>query len=264
VIDLHCHVLPGIDDGPATIAGSLALARAAAAAGTSVLVATPHISWRYRNDAQTITQLVAEVNRSLAVEQVTTPDGAALEIRPGAEIALTQIIDIEPAELAQLGLGGGEWLLVEPPFTPVATGLDTILLDFIDRGHRIVLAHPERCPAFQHRPDMLAMLVDAGVLTSITAGSLVGQFGGEARRCALELAQAGLLHNVASDAHDDVHRPPGIAAKLELTGFAPLANWLTRAVPSAILDGGEIPPRPAVDLAEMKPARQHRWLPRRH
>jgi protein-tyrosine phosphatase len=259
VIDLHCHVLPGIDDGPTTIEGSLALARAAAAGGTQVLVATPHVSWRYRNDAQTIARLVGELNASLAAEGVLSTEGAPLEVRTGAEVALTQIAEIEPAELGRLTLGGGEWLLVEPPFTPVAPHLDEILLALRGDGRRVVVAHPERCPTFQRDRQMLERLVREGFLTSVTAGSFGGRFGSEARRVALELARDGLLHNVASDAHDHVHRPPVIAAELEAVGLAPLTQWLTEAVPRAILDGGEIPPRPEVAMRHIE-THPRRWL----
>jgi protein-tyrosine phosphatase len=245
MIDLHTHVLPGIDDGPPTIEGSLEIARLAAAGGTRVLVATPHVNWRYRNDAATIAGLVAELNERLRAERVATGDGHVLEVRPGAELALTLLPELPDAQLHALGLGGGPWLLVEPPFTPVAPNLDTILLELQRSGRRIVLAHPERCPAFQRDPAMLGRLVRAGMLTSITAGSLGGQFGGEARRLALALTRDGLLHNVASDAHDTLNRPPTIAGELKSAGLAPLAQWLTVAVPTAILDGGGIPPAPA-------------------
>ena len=259
MIDLHCHVLPGIDDGPATVEGSLELARLAAAGGTDVLVATPHVSWRYRNDAATIAERVAELNERLASEEVLTVDGRVLEVRAGAEIALTLIPEIPVGELAALGLGGGPWLLVEPPFTPVAPNLDAILLDLQRAGHRIVLAHPERCPAFQRDPPALERLVRAGLLTSVTAGSLGGRFGGEARRLALALAREGLLHNVASDAHDAVNRTPEIAAELERAGLGPLAPWLTEAVPAAILGGEEIPPAPVGSAAVLEPARRGWW-----
>jgi protein-tyrosine phosphatase len=239
VIDLHCHVLPGIDDGPETLAGSLALARAAAAAGTRVLVATPHVSWSWHNDADTIARLVDELNAQLVTE------GIQLEVRAGAEIAATRVIDIPPAELSRLRLGAGAWLLVEPPFAPTVTGLDSILLDLQRQGHRILLAHPERCQAFHRDPEMLS--------------SLVGQFGGEVRRFALALAREGQIHNVASDAHDTVNRRPGIAAELRQAGLQTLAGWLTEQVPAAILGGEEIPPRPAGALAGGKPARRAWW-----
>jgi protein-tyrosine phosphatase len=254
VIDLHCHVLPGIDDGPETIDGSIALARAAATAGTRTIVATPHVNWRYPNTAEAVLEGVVELNERLAGE------GVALEVLPGAEIALTRIGEIAREELGHLTLGGGTWLLVEPPFTAAATGLDTMLLELQRDGHQILLAHPERCAAFQRDPGMLEALVAGGILTSITAGSLVGQFGKEPRRFALELLHHGMAHNVASDAHDAVHRGPGIASELEQAGLGPLSEWLTCAVPAAILNGRKaIPPRPAVDLPQIAPARRSRW-----
>ncbi|MGO9319766.1 MAG: tyrosine-protein phosphatase [Solirubrobacteraceae bacterium] len=238
MIDLHCHVLAGIDDGPETIEGSIALARAAVAAGIGTVVATPHVNARTPNDAGTIARLVEDLNLRLTDEQLN------LSILPGAEIAITRLPEIEPAELSRLGLGGGRWLLVEPPFSLVAPGLAEIVLGLAREGHGVVLAHPERCPALHRDRRVVPSLADAGVLMSITAGSLVGRFGGEVRRYALELAREGLIHNVTSDAHDSVNRPPGLARELDRAGLAPLADWLTRMVPAAILSGEQIPPRP--------------------
>jgi protein-tyrosine phosphatase len=252
VIDLHCHVLPGIDDGPETIEGSVALVRAAEASGTRVMVATPHVNWRHLNDATTIARLTGELNERLRLE------GIAVEIRTGAEIAMTRAEEIEPGELERLRLDGGPWVLLEPPFTPIVTGLDGVVMALQGAGHRIVLAHPERCPALQREPQMVESLVRSGVLTSITAGSLVGRFGGEVRRFARRLLEQGLVHNVASDAHDAIRRPPGMAAELGEAGFGALEDWLTREVPAAILSGEEIPARPASPVArEMRRAR--RW-----
>jgi protein-tyrosine phosphatase len=254
VIDLHCHVLPGIDDGPESIEGSLALARAAVAAGTRTLVATPHVSSRYPNEAETIARLVAELRARLAEEDV------GLELRPGAEIAVTRLVETEPSQLDRLGLGGGPWLLVEPPFTAVATGLDSIVRDLLRGGRRVVLAHPERCPALRRDPRMLASLVSDGVITSITAGSLTGRFGGEVRRFAMALLEAELVHNVASDAHDQTSRPPSIRAELKAAGAEPLGEWLTEEVPAAVLAGQEIPRRPSLAMAGARP---RRWSWRR-
>jgi protein-tyrosine phosphatase len=257
VIDLHCHVLWGIDDGPKTIEASLGLARAAAAHGTRTLVATPHVSRPFPNDPATIRRLVEELRERLAEE------GPEIELVAGAEIAITRLVDIEPTELGRLTLGSSPWLLIEPPFTPVATNIDTIVLELQDRGHRIVLAHPERCPAFHRNPAMLESLVGAGVLTSITAGSLVGRFGEAPRRFALDLARHELLHNVASDAHDHLHRPPHIAEELTRAGLGPIGPWLTGSVPAAILAAQEIPPRPAVALPALAETRRA-WWPHRH
>jgi protein-tyrosine phosphatase len=250
VIDLHCHVLPGIDDGPETIEGSVALARTAIAAGIRTVVATPHVSWRYPNDPDTISRLVGEVNARLLEE------GLELEVRPGGELARTHLPEIEPELLTRFGLGGGSWLLVEPPFTAVATGLDAIVQDLLRRGHRVVLAHPERCQGLRRDPGMLQGLAANGVLMSITADSLTGRFGSEVRRFSLELARDGMVHNVASDAHDDVQRPPGILDALEQAGLRPLADWLTREVPAAILADERIPARPAGVISATAPRRR--------
>jgi protein-tyrosine phosphatase len=252
MIDLHCHVLPGIDDGPATMRGSLALARAAHAAGVETIVATPHVSWAHRNTATGIAAALAETEHALAAADVD------VRLRAGAEVALTLAAKMEPAELSALGLGGGRWLLIECPFTPAATGFDSLLLGLQSRGHRIVLAHPERCPAFHRDLPMLRMLVGAGMLSSLTAGSLVGRFGRTVERFARQLAADGLVHNVTSDAHDHLRRAPGIADELERAGLGALRVWLSEEVPSAILaDRDEIPPRPAAAATSERAAR--RW-----
>lgn len=253
MIDLHCHILPGIDDGPATLEDAIELARDAAAAGSGVVVATPHVNRRFANDADKIATAVAELNSRVAAE------GIELEVRAGAEIAISRAIELEPEELRRLTLGGGPWLLLEPPFTPQASGVDILLRDMQQRGHRIVLAHPERCPAFQRDPRMLRSLVGEGVLTSITAGSLSGRFGREVRRFAMRLVAEGIVHNVASDAHDRDARPPSIAAELAQSGLGAFADWWTRDVPEAILSGGEIPRRPPVPLPEPTQPRRWRW-----
>lgn len=258
MIDLHCHVLPGIDDGPSNTEEAVALARDAAAAGTKVLVGTPHVNRRYANDAIVIGERAAGLSAELATR------GVEVEIMAGAEIALSRAVEMDAEQLSTLNLGDGPWLLVEPPFTPFAGGLDILLLELQRRGHRIVLAHPERCPAVQRDPHMLSALVQQGVLTSITAGSLVGRFGSAVRRFAMSMVQEGLVHNVASDAHDRRGRPPGIAAELAYCGLSGLADWWTEDVPQAILDGGAIPLRPREVLlpAPSRGVARRRWRPR--
>ena len=243
MIDLHCHVLPGIDDGPATMEGSLALARAAARDGTRTLVATPHVSVRYANDAATIAALTAEVAAELH------DFGIELEVRPGAEIAISKLPEMEPGELAALGLGGGPYLLLEPPFTAVATGVSELVREVLRSGHRVVLAHPERCPGFHRDPRMLSDLVSEGVLTSVTASSLVGRFGKDVQRYGMAMVERGLAHNVTSDAHDHLRRPPSIESELRAAGLEALAPWLVEEVPAAILAGEQIPPRPPLERA---------------
>jgi protein-tyrosine phosphatase len=256
VIDLHCHVLPAIDDGPGTIEGSTLLAAAAVEAGTRILTATPHVSAHYPNDAGSIASALADLRAHLRSEQV------AIELRAGAEIAASRLPQIPPQEISSLGLGGGPWLLIEPPFSTDVSGLEDLLLKLRRSGHQILLAHPERCPGLHRAPQILRTLVSGGVLTSVTAGSLTGRFGQDVRRFALALATENLIHNVVSDAHDHLRRPPEMAGDIEQAGLGALRGWLTCDVPAAILDGREtMPPRPSVDLARVRARRRRRWHP---
>jgi protein-tyrosine phosphatase len=238
VIDLHCHVLPGIDDGPATIEESVAVARVAAEQGTRTIVATPHVNLRYPNRAPGIAAVVEALNERLRADEVP------LEVRPGAEIAMTSLEELSEDELAALTLGGGRWLLMECPFTLAIDGFAAIVRDLRQNGHEVVLAHPERCSGFQRRRDLLAELVELGALTSVTAGSLIGGFGKEVRRMAFDMFDAGLVHNVASDAHDPSYRSPQLAGPVNQAGLRSQLDWLTEAVPAAILAGSSPPPPP--------------------
>jgi protein-tyrosine phosphatase len=248
-IDLHAHVLPGVDDGPATMEDALALARAAVAEGTSQIVATPHVNEHDFIAPEDIPPAVAVLNQALA------GDGIDLVVRSGAEIALPRLLDLEDDELPFLGLGGGPYLLLESPFAAVAGDFEPLVHDAFARGRLVVLAHPERCPTFQRHPDRLVGLVDAGVLVQVTAGALVGTYGSRVRDFALHLLREDLVHVVASDAHDAVRRPPGLRPALRaiertVPGIADRAVWLTETVPAAILAGAAIPEPP--------PLRAHR------
>jgi protein-tyrosine phosphatase len=243
VIDLHSHILPGIDDGPATMEGSLDLARAAVAAGTRTIVATPHVNGDFGIDAERIAAAHAEVTEAIAKA------GIPLDVRPGAEIAIWRLVDLDDAELRALALGGGPYVLVESPFSPVVGDFEPMVLDLQARGHRVLLAHPERCPAFQRDPARLRRLVDAGALVQLTAGSMAGAFGSTVRRFTVLLLREGLAHVVASDAHDARNRPPGQLIgfeelERELPGLRAQAAWLTEHVPAAILAGEPLPARP--------------------
>jgi protein-tyrosine phosphatase len=240
VIDLHCHILPGIDDGPPTMAESVDLARAAVAAGTATIVATPHVSYEYANTAAGIAEGVAEVNATLRRE------GVALEVLPGAEIAMTRAGELSDAELGELALGGGPYLLLECPLSATAPGFEVLAGALGARGHRILLAHPERCPAFQRDPAAYARLIGQGMLGQVTAGALVGRFGRHVQAFGQQLLRDGLAHDVSSDAHSALRRPPGIRGELEQAGFGEQADWLSQDVPRAVLSGAPVPPAPAM------------------
>jgi protein-tyrosine phosphatase len=243
VIDLHSHILPAVDDGPRTLDGSLELARAAVADGTRTILATPHVNDDPRIGPELVAERLEQLRPALAEAEIP------LEVLPGGEIAIWRLVDLDDAALRALALGGGPYVLVESPFSPVVGDFEPMVLDLHARGHRVLLAHPERCPAFQRDPARLERLADAGVLVQITAGSMVGAFGSTVRRFTAGLLRDGLAHVVASDAHDAVKRPPGLTAgfaalERELPGIGEQQPWLTEAVPRAILDGTPLPARP--------------------
>ena len=235
MIDLHCHALPGIDDGPARQADAVALLRVAAAEGMRTVVATPHVSPRYRTTPEAIEEGVIAMRAALAAE------GIELELLAGAEVALELALELPEDVLRRLTLGDSSCLLLESPLTPVVGPVfERCVEDLKSRGYRVLLAHPERAPAFLARPQRLQALVEGGALVSITASALEGRFGQAARWYGLELLRDGLVHSVDSDAHDAVGRPPGLnagiaAAAAVLPGLAERVGSFTREVPAALL-----------------------------
>lgn len=245
MIDLHCHLLPGVDDGPPDLQGSLALARAAAEAGTRQIVATPHLDHHWGVDPEAIAPQVEDLRAAIA------DAGIEVKVHSGAEVALPRYTELSPEEVRMVSLAAGPYVLIESPHTPAAGDFHAFVGLLARRGQRVVLAHPERCPTLLRRPDRVAGMVAEGVLCSITAASLTGAFGGPARDLALHLLREGLVHNVASDSHDADHRGPALldglaAAEEEVPGVLEQADWLTREAPAAVLAGEELPPRPAL------------------
>jgi protein-tyrosine phosphatase len=243
VIDLHCHILPGLDDGPANEDFSLAMARAAVDAGIQLIVATPHVRSDYQVDLDEIASKVDSLNAVLESDEVP------LMVMTGGEVALPKIPELGDRDLAKICLGRARHLLVESPYRRREIDIEGILTDLQRRGFKPVLAHPERCPIFRSNRDLLATLVERGVLCSITAASLAGGFGEPVRRFALEMLRDGLVHSVASDAHDHLHRRPELisgfeAAEEHLPGVLDQVAWYTTTAPVAILAGRPLPARP--------------------
>lgn len=243
MIDLHCHLLPGLDDGPATLDDSLAIGRAARAAGVTTIVATPHVREDFPFDPGRIPGLVAEVNAALDAE------GVGVRALAGGELALTKTPEMADEEVQRVTLGGGPYVLVESPYVAMTDLLDQELFNLQVRGFRPLLAHPERSPTFIGDVDRLAGLVERGILCSLTAGSLAGRFGRTVQRASVAMLSAGLVHNVASDAHAATGRGPGLlwgfeALEEHLPGIAAQAPWYTQEAPAAILAGEPLPQRP--------------------
>lgn len=240
VIDLHCHPLPGVDDGPASLELSLAMLRRAAAAGIRTMVATPHVSAQY---PRTCAAGVASAVRALQVQA----DAAGIDVRlaAGAELALVHREMLRAHALPGLRLGDGPYMLVELPFTATAHFAE-LLLDMHRDVQPAVLAHPERCRAFHEDPELLGRLVDRGMLAQVTASSFAGGSGVPVQRCAWGMLEQGLVHVVASDAHDAVGRPPLLREPLEEVGLGGLVATLCEDGPAAILAGERPAPAPPV------------------
>lgn len=240
VIDLHCHVLSGVDDGPTTLTESIALCRAAGRDGTRTLVATPHINWDYPQvTPAVIHEKVAELNGALRGEALE------LTVRTGAEVALSRAGELSDRDLRLLCLGGGPYLLLELPWTSAGAGALNAMRALAHRGFRIVVAHPERSPMLQRDAGVVQELVNSGVLYCLDAGSLSRHAERRTRSAAWKLLAAGLAHVVASDCHDPIRRPPELGSALARAGLTVAEiDHLAHAAPEAILNGE--PPAPAL------------------
>jgi protein-tyrosine phosphatase len=241
VLDLHCHILPGLDDGPTRIEDSLEMARVAASDGVTRMVATPHIRDDYPFDFRRLPEHVERLNLALAGA------GIAVEVLSGGEVSLTKTAALDDDDLRALCLGSSSYLLVESPYTHATDLLEHNLFDLQLRGFRPVLAHPERSPSLMSDRRRLEELVGHGIACSVTAASITGGFGRTVREFAYEAVRAGLIHDMASDAHDSKRRPPRLSeAVAELGGGADgVAAWLTEEAPEAILaDASPLPPPP--------------------
>ena len=247
MIDLHSHILPGIDDGARDLADSVAIAEAALADGITAIAATPHVRDDYPTRAGLMEERLVELRSELARAQIP------LEVLPGGEIAVEWLDRLSVGELGRFGLGGNpRYLLVETPYFGWPHALPDRLLSLRERGVTPVLAHPERNSDVQMRPDRLVPLVAAGVLVQVTAASLDGRVGRQAKACGLSLVEHGLAHLIASDAHRAAVRAAGLAEAARAVRSDELGEWLTLRVPTAILDDGGLPQRPHV--------RRRRWL----
>lgn len=259
MIDLHCHILPGIDDGAPDADASIEMALVASEAGVVTIVATPHVNNRYPTDPEVIPSAIGRLNVELARREV------ALAVLPGAEIAIEKLSGLDDAALRKLTMGGGNALLIETPYTDTVPFLEELLFDLQVRGFRPVLAHPERSRAFRDAPERLEPIVGRGIGACINSASLAGGFGESAKRVALDLIGRKLVHAVASDAHDAVHRPPELlagieAAESDMPGIMQHAQYFTREAPEAMLAGRPLPEPP--DPPDPPPASGWRRLRR--
>ena len=197
MIDIHSHILPGIDDGAETLENSVAMVRELAEHGVTDVIATPHYvdETIYTSPAGDNLQLMEELKVALANE------GVEMEVHLGNEIYINERV----AELIETGkmstLAGGEYLLVELPMSGEYPGHTDVILDLMENGYKVILAHPERYAAVQDDLAVVTELYNAGVLLQCNLGSVIGQYGKHAKKTVRELAKRKMIFAFGSDIH---------------------------------------------------------------
>ena len=211
MIDLHCHMLPGVDDGAADLAMSLEMARAFVADGVQVVACTPHIlPGLYHNTGPQIRQATAALQTEL------DQSGIALRLVSGADVHIVQdfVAGLKAGRL--LTLADSRYVLVEPPHHVVPVRLEELFFNLLVAGFVPILTHPERLTWLKAHYPAVQRLVQAGVWMQITAGSLTGSFGRTAQYWAERMLDEGAVHILATDAHDIQRRPPILGKGREL------------------------------------------------
>jgi protein-tyrosine phosphatase len=238
LIDLHSHILPGIDDGAANLEVSLGMARAFVADGVGVLACTPHIlPGLYHNCGPQIREAVA------ALQAALDENGIALRLVTGADNHIVPDFVARLAEGHLLTLADSAYVLVEPPHHVAPSRLEDLFFNIQVAGYVPILTHPERLTWIQHNYSMVQRLARSGVWMQITSGSLAGAFGRDAQYWAEKMLDEGLVHILATDAHDLRRRPPDLARGRELAARrvgAAEATHLVVTRPAGIL--ANIPP----------------------
>jgi protein-tyrosine phosphatase len=239
VIDLHSHLLPGLDDGARDLSETVAIARSMAEDGVRTVAATPHVRYDWPTTPEEMERALAAARAAVQAADVE------LELLPGAEIALEELGRLADAVRARFGLGGNpRLLLLEFPYWAWPLSLARTIWELRSAGVVPVIAHPERNPDVQQEPVRLRELVDAGGVVQLTAASVDGRLGKRAAGCARALLDLELAHMVASDAHAPSVREAGLSGTGAALGDEALGNWLTQDVPRALLAGVELPERP--------------------
>jgi protein-tyrosine phosphatase len=213
VIDLHCHLLPGIDDGAQTLADGLAMAQAAADDDTIYAVMTPHIiPGTYENRRSTIEQAFKAFKMALRKARIPLHIGMAAEVRLSPEILTL----LEENELPFLGeIDGFKIILLEFPHTNIPLGADKLIDRLLQRKIRPLIAHPERNQDVMRDLSKIEPFVRMGCLLQLTAGALLGHFGQAPLMRARELLELDVLKILASDAHNLSGRRPGLRNGME-------------------------------------------------
>jgi protein-tyrosine phosphatase len=242
-VDLHCHLLPGIDDGARTTADALRHAGRLAAEGVRDVACTPHVK-RAMFPRVRLDELAA---RRRELQAAIDADGLGVRLHPGGELAHEDALALPPAELALIAQGppGVRWLLLECPFEGLDDEFDRAAARLAALGYGVLLAHPERARGGHER---LWPLLAAGARLQVNVCSLLGNHGLVVQERAAELVRAGRVHCLASDGHPGTREHTlqlGFHLLLRVGASSLQAHRLTQANPRALLREGLAPAAPA-------------------
>src|SRR5262249_55324215 len=210
MIDLHCHMLAGIDDGAGDVSVSLAMAKASVSQGITTVACTPHIlPGLYHNSGAQIIRARAQL------QQIRDQAEVPLQLTTGADVHITSdfIVGLRSGRL--LSVADSRYVLVEPPHHTAPPQLEDFFFKVVLAGYVPILTHPERLSWVPAHYAAIKRLVGGGVWMQITAGSLTGAFGRTALYLAHRMLDEGCVHLIASDAHDTTKRPQNLAAGYE-------------------------------------------------
>jgi protein-tyrosine phosphatase len=235
VIDLHCHILPALDDGALDLEDSLGMARQAVDDGIEAICATPHIRHDHDVRIEEVAGRVEALNERLRAERLP------LTVLQGGEVAETAVEALSEEELGRVALGAGRWILLEPAPGPLTDSLAGRVEHLAQRGHRALIAHPERHLSADMY-ERIAGLVAAGALVQATADFFLRDRFAAGMRA---LAEAGLVHVLSSDAHSShggrpVHMREAFECLAGIDSVAPHVAWMRETAPRAIVEGKEL------------------------
>jgi protein-tyrosine phosphatase len=243
MIDLHCHILPGVDDGPTSQDESLAMARRAVEDGVHTILATPHtLNGIYINPVTAVTSRVAALKETLSKNHIK------LQLYAGADVHVCphMLGMIERGEAGTIK-DARKYILLEFPSQTIPQGIKNEIFSLKLNGITPIISHPERNAVIQQDLDVLYELVRMGALSQMSAASITGYFGTKAMLCAERLLKHRMIHVIASDAHSSTIRPPvlskAVEAAAEIMGGYEDPERMVTDVPASILSGSmpEIP-----------------------
>jgi len=229
MIDLHCHILPGIDDGAKSAKESVRMARVAAKDGITHIVATPHIRDTL-HPVNFLKQYVTKFNEALLKWQIH------VEILYGADVYAM----LPPKQVRRYAINNTQYILIEFPYTHIPANATDILFNFKMQDLVPIITHPERIPSVIRNPETLFPLLSGDVYVQITADSLTGNFGEQIQECAFYLLQKGGVHFIASDAHSATVRGPVLSEAVKVAGKIvgkEKARMLVEDNPLAVISG---------------------------